>query len=158
MMIANVANSILSASMFSQSMKTDLVTQLLKKPGLDTTDFKHFQPITNLTIISKIIERLDLHRLRPHMVSSPNYCELQSAYCTGLSTDTALVNITDDVLNHVDDGSVFELVSLDISAAFDILNHDQSPNRLHEEFSITGASKDWIVFYHSARSFSTIII
>ena len=48
-MIVNVANCSFSTARFPQSMKTGLLTSLLKKPGLDTTDFTNFRPITNLT-------------------------------------------------------------------------------------------------------------
>ena len=44
-MISNVENS---AARFPRSMKTGLETSLLKKLGLDTTDFKNFQPVMNL--------------------------------------------------------------------------------------------------------------
>ena len=73
-MITNVANSSFHTATFPQSMKKRQVTPLLKKPGLDTTDFKNFWPITNLTTISKIIELLALQRLRPYLATSPNYC------------------------------------------------------------------------------------
>ena len=84
-MITNVANSSFRTATFPQSMKKGQVTPLLKKPGLDTTDFKNFRLITNFTTISKIIERLALQRLRPYLASSSNYCRLQPAYFTGRS-------------------------------------------------------------------------
>ena len=67
-MIVNMANRSFSAARFPQSMKTGLVTSLLKKPGLDSTNFKNFRSFTNLITILKIIERLVLHSLRPHLV------------------------------------------------------------------------------------------
>ena len=114
-MITNVANSSFRTATFLQSMKKEQVTTLLKKPGLDTTDFRNFQPITDLTTISKIIEWHQ--RLRPYVASSPNYCRLQSAYFIGRSTETALMKIVDGILGHIDGGSVVALVSLDISAS-----------------------------------------
>ena len=79
----DAANSSFRTAMLSQAMRKGQVTPLLKKSELDITDFKNFRPITNLTTISKIIERLALQRLRPYLASSPNYCRLQSAYFTG---------------------------------------------------------------------------
>ena len=105
-------------------MKIGQVTPLLKKPGRNTKYFKNFRSITNLTTISKIIERLALHRVRPYLSTSPNHCRLQSAYPTGQSTETALVKIVNDILEHINKGSVVMLVSLDISAAFDMVNHN----------------------------------
>ena len=138
-MITNVAISSFRTATFPQSMKKGQVTPLLKKPGLETTDFKNFRPITNLTTISKIIERLTLQRLRPYLASSSNYCRLQSAYFTGRYTETALVKIVDDIL--------------DISAAFDMVDHNRLLERLRVEFGVTGAAKDWIASYLRSRSF-----
>ena len=110
--ITDVAcNSSFRTATFPQSMNKGQVTPLLKKPGLDTTDFKNFRPITKLTTISKIIERLALQRLRPYLASTPNYCRLQSAYFTGRSTESALVKVVGDILGHIDGGSVVALVS-----------------------------------------------
>jgi len=47
-----------------------------------------YRPISNLTTISKVIERLVLDRLGPHLLSSPNFARLQSAYRRGHSTET----------------------------------------------------------------------
>ena len=133
-MITNVANSSFRTATIPQFMKKGQVTPLLKKPGLDTTDFKHFRPITNLTTISKIIERLVLQRRCPYPASSPNYCRLQSAYFTGRSPETALVKIVENILGHIDVESVVALVSLDISAAFDMVDHNLLLERLSVEF------------------------
>ena len=59
--------------------------------------------------------------------------------------------ITDDVPNHITGGLVVENMSLDISAAFDMVIRDRLPGRLHEEFDITSATKDWITSDLSAR-------
>ena len=151
-MITNVDNSSFRTATFPQSMKKGQLTPLLKKPGLDTTDFKNFRPITNLTTISKIIERLALQRLRPYPASSQNYCRLQSAYFTGRSTETALVKIVDDILEHIDGGSVVTLVSLDISSAFDMVDHNLLLERLSVEFGVTDAARDWIASYLRSRN------
>ena len=161
-MITNVDNSFFRTATFPQFMKKGQVTPLLKKPGLDITDFKNVWPITNLTTISKIIERLALQRLRPYLAPSQNYCRLQSAYFTGQSTKTALVKIVDYILGHIDGVSVVTLVSLDISAAFDMVDHNVLLERLSVEFGVTGAARDWIASYLRSRSFfrshRTIII
>jgi len=46
-------------------MKHGIVVLLLKKPGLDVTDLKNFRPITKLSTIFKIFERVTLARLKP---------------------------------------------------------------------------------------------
>ena len=121
--ITHMANASFAAGRFSSAWKAELVTPLLKKPGLDAGDFKNFRPITNLTTLSKMLERLALARLKSHIVTSPNYCSLQSAYRAAHSTETTLVKIVDDILTLVDSWSAVALVGLDISAAFDTVSH-----------------------------------
>ena len=94
-----------------------------------------------------------LQRLRPYLESSPNYCRLQSAYFTGRSSETAHVKIVDDILGHIDGGSVVALVSFDISAPFDMVDHNLVLERLSVKFGITGAARDWIASYLRSRSF-----
>ena len=71
--IAHIANTSFKAGRFPSARKAGVVAPLLKKPGLDTNDFKSFRPITNLTTLSKLLEPLTLSRLKPHVVMSPNY-------------------------------------------------------------------------------------
>ena len=132
---------------------TGLVTPLLKKPGLDAGDFKNFRPITNLMTLSKILERLALVKLKSHIVTSPNYCSLQSAYRAAHSTETALVKIVDEILTLVDSGSAVALVGLAISVAFDIVSHSKLLSRLEHDFGIEEAALLWIDSYLSNRTF-----
>ena len=67
----------------------------------------------------------DLSRLQPHLLSSPNYSTLQSAYRSLHSTETALLKVTDDIYRSMDNGSFTALVSLDISAAYDTTDRRQ---------------------------------
>ena len=82
---------------------------------------------------------------------------LQTAYFTGRSTETALVKIVDDIIGHIDGGSVVALVSLDISATFNMVNHNLLLERLSIEFGVTGAARDWIASYLRSRSFFILI-
>jgi Reverse transcriptase (RNA-dependent DNA polymerase) len=122
--IAHMVNQSFANGIFRAPYKSGLVTLLLKKAGLDTSDLKNFRPITNLRTISKIIEWLALFQLKPQITGSPNYCHHQSAYRSAHSTETALLKIVNNVVNRIDEGSVVALVGLDISAAFDTVNHE----------------------------------
>src|SRR5208282_5017905 len=134
------------------SMKSGLVTPLIKKPGLYVSDFKNFRPITNLSTVSKFLERLALTRIKPHIAASSNFCPLQSVYHGAHSTETALVKIVDDILGAIDSGSVVALVGLDISAAFDTVSHQTLLSRLEHEFGITAVPLNWIDSYLSGRT------
>jgi len=149
--ITHLANRSLTVGRFPTPLKVGLVTPLLKHPGLDTSDYKNFRTITNLTTVSKILERLALAWLKPHIISSPNYCPLQLTYHSAHSTETALVKMVDDILGCMDSGSV------DISAAFDTVCHQTLVGRLELEFGIHDASLEWVASYLSDRTISVCV-
>ena len=150
-MITNLANASFNSGRFPAQMKLGQIMPLLKKAGVDAADDSNFRLITNLSTMSKILERLALARLQPHLLRSPNYCTLQSAYRPLHTAETALLKVTDDIYRSVDNGSFTALVSLDVSAAFDALDHSVLSSRLQSDFSINGIALDWIQPYLSGR-------
>ena len=82
---------------FPACYKRAQVLPLLKKAGLDSSSPANYRPISNLPTVSKILERLVQSRLRPHLCNSDNFSEYQSAYRTGHSTETALLEVLDGV-------------------------------------------------------------
>ena len=99
------------------------LTPAKKKPGLPKSDLANFRPISNLNTIGKILERLALSRIFPHISKSPSFSPLQSAYRKFHSTETALLKLTNDIMESIDSGKITILAALDMSAAFDTLDH-----------------------------------
>ena len=95
--IAKLANLSIQTGKFPSRYKQAQVLPLLKKAGLDCSSPENYRPISNLSTVSKILERLVLTRLRPHMLESTNFSKYQSAYRKGHSTETALLEILDGV-------------------------------------------------------------
>ena len=87
-----------SVGVFPSSLKQGRVAPLLKKPGSDQSDMTNYRPITNLSTMSKILEKLAIRRLTPHVMSTGNFNEFQSAYRAGHSTETALLKIVNDIV------------------------------------------------------------
>ena len=83
------------ANLFPIQFKTAQVIPIVKRTDLDTTNPASYRPISNLNTISKVLERLFLARLIPHV--SPFICPLQSAYAQFHSTETVLVKIASDL-------------------------------------------------------------
>jgi hypothetical protein len=124
---------------------------LLKKKGLDEDMPCNYRPISNLSTISKILERLFLVRLNDHLTRSSNLNAKQSAYRCHHSTETALQSILNDIYREIDRKKVSLLVALDISAAFDTLEHNTLLRRLQSTFGISGHMLDWIRSYLTCR-------
>jgi len=131
--------------------KTALALPLIKKPNLDRTDPANYRPISNLSTVSKVLERLALVRLRSQLLASSNFNPLQSAYRAGHSTETALLKILDSCYLAMDNKRLVTLIGLDISAAFDTISHEILLRRLCVEFGVTDKALDWVRSYLSDR-------
>ena len=150
--LARLANLSFEQSTFPAKFKTAQVTPLLKKHGLDDSDPANYRPISNLNTISKVLERLVLARVVPHVSASPSFDAMQSAYRRRHSTETALLKITDDIFAGFADHRSTILVALDQSAAFDCIDHETLIRRLDNTFGVTGKALDWMRSYLEARS------
>ena len=82
--------------------------------------------------------------MRPYLLSSTNFSQYQSAYKTGHSTETALLEVLDGVYTAADDKQISVLIGL---AAFDTVDHSLLLERLHSEFAVTDTSLDWLRSY-----------
>ena len=145
-------NDSLSSGTFPDVHKTAIVTPLLKKPTLDANDLKSFRPVSNLSFLSKIIEKVVLSQLSTHLSSNQLYNPLQSAYRAGHSTETALIKIVNDLLMSIDEGKVSVLTLLDLSAAFDTIDHKILLSRLEHVFGVSGTVLNWFESYLTNRT------
>ena len=136
-----------ATSTFPSKFKLALISPLLKKPGLPKSDLANFRPISNLNTIGKILERLALSRIFPHISKSPSFSPLQSAYRKFHSTETALLKLTNDIMESIDSGKITILTALDMSAAFDTLDHITLLHRLQHTFGLSGYALSWIRSY-----------
>uniref|UniRef100_A0A8C5B5M7 Reverse transcriptase domain-containing protein n=1 Tax=Gadus morhua TaxID=8049 RepID=A0A8C5B5M7_GADMO len=133
-------------------LKLPAVTPLLKKPGLDSDDPNNFRPISNLTFLSKLLKRAVATQLNQYLLSNINLYEtFQSGFRTHHSTETALLKVTNDLLLSSDSGSfTILLLLLDLSAAFDTVNHSILLSCL-QSIGITDSALSWFTFYLSER-------
>lgn len=150
-LIVHLTNLSFDTGIFPSAYKMAQVTPLLKKPGLCKLEPGSYRPISNLNTISKIIEKIVLRRLLPHLSKSDNFNQYQSAYRAGHSTETALMRMLNSWFTAIDNKQLVVLVSLDISAAFDTVNHDILLNRLRLEFGINGLILSWLKSYLTER-------
>ena len=123
---------------------TSYITLLLKKPGLDVADV-----IWNLSVIFKLLECLTARR---HMVYLMSARLLQSAYRANHSTETAVLKVLGDILSAIDIGDFAARVLLDLSAAFDTVDHPTLLRRLDVTYGIRGRVLSWFSSYLSGRT------
>jgi len=151
-LIADLCNASFQQHTFPALHKTAIVHPLLKKSTLDPSELASYRPISNLSVISKTIERLANNRLSAHMDSQALLPSTQSAYRKYHSTETSLVRIHNDIVSAIDQGQVAALVLLDLSAAFDTVDHEVMLNVLKQRFGIMGSALDWMTSYLHNRS------
>ena len=149
--ITDIVNMSLRESMIPKSLKTALIRLVLKKTGLDSDILKNYCPVSNLTFIWKVIEKVISARLNEHLINNSLYNPLQSVYRDKHSTETALIEVQNDILSALDAGSSSILLMLDLSAAFDTIDHDILLSRLCNVYGITGNALDWFRSYLTGR-------
>ena len=155
--VTTLINLSFSEGIFPTSFKTAIVKPLLKKYSLPTDDLSSYRPISNLDFISKILEKIIHNRITSHLQSFPSICPFQSAYRKFHSTETALLRIQNDLLLAIDQRKLSALVLLDLSAAFDTIDHSILLARLSSTFGITGSALSLLTSYLTDRSQSVSI-
>ena len=122
---------------------------LLKKPNLDQDMLKNctYRPVSNLSFLSKLMERAVLLRLTDHVSRNDLLERNQSAYRQNHSTETVLLHISNCLFESTDQGRVSILSLLDLSVAFDTLDHSILLERLHTTFGIFSSALRWLYSY-----------
>ena len=146
-------NKSLTAGCFSAAFKEASVRPLLKKVGLDAGDQKNFRPVSNLPFLSKLLKRVVQARLQAFLESNRLMPKTQSAYRKYHSTETAVTRVYNGLLLAADRGQVSALCLLDLTAAFDIVDHELLL-RLERQFGLRGTALMWLWFrsYLSGRA------
>ena len=117
---------------------------------MDPSDTRSYRPISSLSVTSKILERIVAKQLLNHLDTSQLLSRLQSAYRSKYSTETALVKVLSDILLAIDASDLAALVLLDLSAAFDTVDHAILLRRL-ETFGLGGTVLHWFELYLVGR-------
>jgi hypothetical protein len=134
------------------SQKHAIVSPLLKKSSLDATDMKNYRPVSNLTFTSKTVERIVAEQMTQYLNASGLMPRFQSAYRRCHPTETALLRVLSDIYAAADKQCLTLLGLLDLSAAFDCVDHAILINRLQKVFGINDTALKWITSFLSDRS------
>ena len=150
--ITKIVNLSLHSGIFPDLYKTALVKPLLKKISLDPEVLKNFRPVSNLTFVSKLIEKVVASQFVSHVENNNLIEKFQSAYKPFHSTESALLCVSNDILHAIDNKHCVSLTLLDLSAAFDTIDHNILLNILRNDLGIQGVALQWFQSYLSKRS------
>ena len=155
--LTTMVNMSLSTGVFPDQFKACSVLPLLKKYNLDREDLSNYRPISHLSFLSKLTERVVKIRLTQHLSSNNLLNKFQSAYTKHHSTESTLLAVHDHIIKAMSQQQVTALCLLDLSAAFDTIDHSILLHRLTTWFGFNGKVISWITSYLSSRSFVVTI-
>ena len=142
--LTNLFNKSLAAGEIPSSLKVALITPLLKKPDLNCDDPANYRPVSNLPFISKLLEKVIASQLTNYLNANNMFPSHQSAYRKNHSTETALLRLLSDLTAAIESGKLALLALLDMSAAFDTVDHDILQQRLERTYGIRHTALKWI--------------
>ena len=146
-----IINTSIATQKFPNSWKQSIIIPLHKSG--DTEDPKNFRPISLLPVLGKILEKIIAKQLSKHLEENNTLSNIQYAYRPNCSTEHALLNITESIYEAMDKSKVSLLVLLDLSKAFDSVNHKYLLSKLDE----MNISTTWFDSYLADRTHSVKI-
>ena len=129
--------------------KTARMTSVYKKG--DKTDKENYRPLSNLCLLSKVMETLVSDTIKKHVMEDHNMItEKQWAYRKGYSTELLLIQLTEKWKTELEKGNFVAAAFIDFRKAFDSIPHYALLKKL-QAFGITGDLYHWIENYLNNR-------
>lgn len=154
--ITEIINQSLVDGVFPAAFKNAHVRPLIKKNGLDPSEMKNFRPVANLNFVSKLVEKVVAGQLTSYLEANDLFDPNQSAYRAGHSTETALLHVFDDITRQIGERKAVLFVMVDLSAAFDTVDHCTLMETLHR-LGISGTAAGWLKSYLQHRQQCVVV-
>ena len=154
--VTRIVNQSLGNGQFCRDWKVAIVRPLIKNQNLDQVN-QSYRPVSNLNFISKLVERCMLDQFNHHCTEFCLQPDYQSAYRSNYSTETALVKLTNNLLWAMENQKVTALTAMDLSAAFNTVDHDTLLSTPQNHFRITNDALKWFDEYLRPRSFRVCV-
>ena len=155
--ISAIINKSLSTGVFPSSLKKSLVYPMIKKSSLDLDNLANYRSVSNLPFLSKVIERIVVSQIDCYLMDNNLYPSKQSAYRRHHSTETVLLRLVNDITVALDNNLDVALILLDLSSAFDTVDHEILLKRLRLKFGFCGVVLQWIKSYLANRTQTTVV-
>ena len=117
----------------------------------------NYRPVSNLPYISKLVEKAMLEQINLHCNAHSFLPDYQSAYRENRSCETVWLKLTNDLLWSMEKKNVTAMITLDLSAAFNTVNHKVLLTTLQSNFGIKGMALEWFKNYLAPRDMTVKI-
>ncbi|PFX11565.1 putative RNA-directed DNA polymerase from transposon BS [Stylophora pistillata] len=155
--LTNIVNMSPQSASMPTAVKEAAIKPKLKKDNQDSEDYSNFRPISNLKVITKIIEKAVSCQLSDHVRDNDLEESFQSVYKHFHSAETALLRVQNDVLLEIDNQKCVVMLLWDMSAAFDTVDHDLLLEPMEKRYGVKGNVLKWFRSYlQDRKQFVTI--
>jgi hypothetical protein len=147
--LSHIFNLSLTSGDFPTKLKLCRVIPIFKAGNALECD--NYRPISLLSSISKILEKIVAHRLVNHLISNDLLYAHQYGFLPNRSTEHNLMQIMNYVSQALNEGNYCIAVFLDLRKAFDVCDHEILLKKL-EKMGIRGIAYTWFKNYLAGRS------
>ena len=120
--LVQLINNSFDEGICPDTLKIAKITPIFKNG--DRCDVSCYRPISILPCLSKIIERLVYDRMWHHIKNNNIICKNQFGFVKGLSIESAIIHMLQNIIPDFDNNKIVIGVFMDLSKAFDVINHD----------------------------------
>ena len=120
--LCQIVNLSFKSANFPDSLKRAIITPVLKKSSMDKEDLNNYRPISCISFLSKLIEKIAFKRINRHLLSNNLISPFQSAYREGCSTETVINHLMCDLVAARSQNKVSCVILFDLSSAFDMVD------------------------------------
>ena len=147
--VTNLLNLSIRTGTFPNLWKCSKITTLFKSG--DRSNASHYRPISIQPTLSKILEKAVHLQLYQYLVTNDLLSTKQFGFRKGISTESTLINFADEVLLNMERGKLCGAVFLDLTKAFDTVDHGILLSKL-SAIGLSGNSLNWFQSYTTKRS------
>ena len=149
-MVTKLVNTSLTHGIVAKSWESVIIWLLLKEIELELA-YCNYRPVSNLSFMSKIIERCMLKQFNKHCSTYHLLPEYQSAYWENHSCEAAIIKLVNNAQWSMERKKVTALITINLLAALDMVGHDILISVLQTKFGVKGKALVWYKSYLKDR-------
>ena len=134
----------LTEASFPSDLKHATITPIIKNANLDPEILKNYRPLSNTPYLAKVLEKAASYQINDRLINNELLCPYQSSYKQNHSCETAIIVIVNDIQEIIFKHKLAAVLVLDLSAAFDTVDHVHLLFKPENGFNISGKVLQWL--------------